>query len=102
MAKQHRTILISEPQDVDNRYPFLPYMWAVLKSYWERYGDGAEYCEWLPPITENDDASKLLDAYGESRFDVLGLSCYTWNWNVQCEIAAESKARNPDVLVVAG
>jgi putative methyltransferase len=34
--------------------------------------------------------------------DVLGLSCYTWNWELQCEIALRIKKRNPRCLVVAG
>src|SRR5262249_40919769 len=36
------------------------------------------------------------------RIDVVGLSCYTWNWDFQLRVAAEAKLRNPNCLVIAG
>lgn len=96
-----KTVLISEPNATDTPAPFLPYVWAILKSYWERHGD-AEYYEWLDPIFQNDEPAALCRPYQDKPIDVLGLSCYTWNWQIQCEIAQRVKARNPNALVVAG
>jgi len=104
----HKTVLISEPQGItgelqfDNAKPYLPYMWAILKSYWERHGDEDDPYEWLEPIWQNDMPDFLLQPYQDLTIDVLGLSCYTWNWEVQCGIAQQVKARNPNCLVVAG
>jgi putative methyltransferase len=96
-----RTILISEPHAVENPAPFIPYMWAILKSHWEHHEDEDLYA-WLDPIYRNDVPSAVLAPYRHSAIDVLGLSCYTWNWRLQCGIAREVKARHPNCLVVAG
>jgi putative methyltransferase len=97
-----KTVLISEPHAIENPAPFLPYVWAILKSYWERHRDGDDPYEWLPPIFLNRDPASLLRPYAEATIDVLGLSCYTWNWELQCAVAKRVKARNPRCLVVAG
>jgi putative methyltransferase len=96
-----KTVLISEPNATDTPAPFLPYIWAILKSYWERHGD-REYYRWLDPIYLNDAPAALYRPYENLSIDVLGLSCYTWNWQIQCEIAKRVKARNPNSLVIAG
>ncbi len=96
-----KTVLISEPNATDTPAPFLPYMWAILKSYWERNGD-PEYYHWLDPIFQNDKPAALCRPYQDQPIDVLGLSCYTWNWPIQCGIAQWVKARNPKALVIAG
>jgi len=96
-----RTVLISEPHAFENPAPFLPYIWAILKSYWERHGDADAYA-WLPPIFFNRDPDALLAPHGGSPVDVLGLSCYTWNFRLQCAVADRVKRANPACLVVAG
>lgn len=105
-----KTVLISEPQviwgiqfdDEGAQRPYFPYVWAILKSYWERHGDGDGLYEWMEPIWLNDMPDSLLRPYEGRRIDVLGLSCYTWNWETQCSIARQVKVQNPDCLVVAG
>ncbi|GIH11847.1 B12-binding domain-containing radical SAM protein [Rugosimonospora africana] len=102
------TVLISEPQgstgalQFDNSRPYLPYVSSVLKSYWERHGSPDAPIEWLDPIWWNDKPEVMLAPYGGKKIDVLGLSCYTWNWAAQCLVAAHVKAEHPDCLVVAG
>jgi putative methyltransferase len=98
---QRKTVLISEPNAADTPAPFLPYIWSIMKSHWERHGDRDAY-QWLDPIFQNDAPTALLRPYKESSIDVLGLSCYTWNWRMQCEIAQRVKAKNPEALVIAG
>src|SRR6188474_20779 len=99
---RRRTVLISEPQSIDYPFPYLPYMWAVLKSSWERHGEDRDAYTWLEPIYANDFPEPLVAPSSGQPIDVLGLSCYTWNWNLQCAIAERVKARNPHCLVVAG
>jgi putative methyltransferase len=95
-------VLISEPSALENPRPFLPYVWAILKSYWERHGEDAAAFDWLPPLFRNEDPDVLLRPLDGRRIDVLGLSCYTWNWELQCGLARRVKAANPGCLVVAG
>jgi len=98
---QRKTVLISEPNAAETPAPFLPYIWSILKSHWERHGD-RDYFQWLDPIFQNDTPAALLRPYQQGSIDVLGLSCYTWNWQIQCEIAQRVKARNPNAIVIAG
>lgn len=93
-------VLISVPSAPFTR-PFVPYVWALLKTYWEEHGIVDGY-EWLPPIFLNDDPAVLLRPYDLSSVDVLGLSCYVWNFRLQCEVARLAKIANPRMLIVAG
>jgi putative methyltransferase len=96
-----KTVLISEPNAmIDMAY--LPYIWGVLKTYFERHGTAVDDYQWLEPIYLRRDPAVLLEPYRGARIDVLGLSCYTWNWDAQCRVARQVKADNPHCLVVAG
>jgi len=93
-------VLISEPSASET--PFLPYMTGILKSYWEHYGSDPGAFQWMEPLWIRDEAKGDLDAIYAEAPDVLGLSCYTWNWDLQCKVARWAKERNPACLVVAG
>jgi putative methyltransferase len=98
-------VLISEPCSWDFDalgVPYLPYLWGLLKTHHDRCGADPQRCEWLEPIYRHRDPDALAQPYLDEPIDVLGLSCYTWNWNLQCRIAAIVKARYPRCLVVAG
>lgn len=100
-----RSVLISEPcsWDMDALgFPYLPYLWGVLKTYYERNGERAAEWRWLEPIYRYGDASSLLAAHGGEAIDVLGLSCYTWNWRLQCRLAELIRSQHPDCLIIAG
>lgn len=83
-------------------HPYLPYVWGVLKTYHEQHGRDADQWEWLAPIYRYGDPDDLLRPWIDSPIEILGLSCYTWNWRLQCRIAAAVKSRYPECLVVAG
>ncbi len=91
-------ILISEPNSVGS--VSLPYAWAVLKSYWDHHGADPGTVTWIDPIFERQTVGEHLSRTAPP--DVLGLSCYTWNWDLQCEVARWAKEVNPHCLVVAG
>jgi putative methyltransferase len=95
-------VLISEPQSGETGLPFLPMMWGVLKTYWEHHGAARDAVEWLKPIYRLLPPAVLLRPYAGERIDVLGLSCYSWNFPLQCVVARAVKEANPHCLVVAG
>lgn len=98
-------ILISEPcsWDMDKLgYPYLPYLWGVLKTWHEHHASDVGNWTWLDPIYRYADADEILRTRLDEPIDVLGLSCYTWNWRLQCRIAEAVKARHPECLIVAG
>jgi putative methyltransferase len=94
-------ILISEP-NARPGVPYLPYMWAIFKTYCEKTAGLDHGLRWLEPIYQFNGLEALNSAYSDTRIDVLGLSCYVWNWKTQLQIARQVKARNPDCLIVAG
>lgn len=97
-----KRILISVPgQYYKNIY--LPYVWAVLKTHAEHDPEIRAAYEWLEPVyLYHGEAFDQLDQISDLSVDVLGLSCYVWNWSTNLEIARRVKTRNPDCLVVAG
>jgi putative methyltransferase len=95
-------VLISEPQSGDTGLPFVPMMWGILKTYWEHHGSARDAVEWLTPIYRLQPARTLVRPYADRHIDVLGLSCYSWNFPLQCAIARLVKEANPRCLVVAG
>jgi putative methyltransferase len=95
-------ILISEPNAAGEEYAFLPYVWGVLKSYWEHHGAQPDAFEWLDPLFCRSTIAGDLERNSAAPPDVLGLSCYTWNWDLQLHIARWAKEHNPRCLVVAG
>ena len=97
-----RNVLISQPQLAEFGVPYLPMMWGVLKTYWEEHGAHPHAATWLDPVRAMAPVNDLLAKVGDHAIDVLGLSAYTWNWSLQCELAIEVKRRNPSCLVVAG
>lgn len=100
-AGQRVHVLISEP-NAEVNLPYLPYMWAVLKTYYEQNGAHVDAMRWFEPPYLRRSAAESLAPYDGERIDVLGLSCYTWNWELQIEIAQRVKARCPECLIVAG
>ena len=95
------TVLISEPS-VERQAPFLPYMWGVLKTASDLFDDLADQFSWLDPIYRRGLVQEMLAPYDLMTVDVLGLSCYTWNFKLQCELARAVKAANSRCLIVAG
>jgi putative methyltransferase len=93
-------ILISEPHAPGS--VVLPYVSSVLRSWCDHHSAAPEAFEWLEPIWLRDTAEGDLDDYCQAQPDILGLSCYTWNWELQCKVARWAKRRNPHCLVVAG
>lgn len=97
-------ILISQPgfQFADYDFVYLPYLYGILKSYCNRDTALKQNTHWLNPIYVLDEVQKYEDRITRQPIDVLGLSCYIWNWSFNVELARRVKELYPDCLVVAG
>lgn len=95
-------VQICEPQLVSYGLPFLPAMWGVLKTYWERHARSPEMVRWPEPIYQMIEPERIVAPLRDRPIDVLGLSCYTWNWRLQREIGRLIRASHPECLIVAG
>ncbi len=97
---QKDQILISIPSYYNSIY--LPYIWGLLRAEAEKDENLCDQYEWLKPIFRFGEPAKLASPYQFSQISVLGLSCYDWNWEIQCELARLAKQENPNILVVMG
>ncbi len=94
-------VLISIPT-FWQKYYFLPTIHYLLKDHCDALPELRESIEWLPPIDSRATPEELFAPYVDQTIDVLGLSCYEWNWELQMKLAELFKARNPRGLVVVG
>jgi len=88
-------VLISIPSLL-HKSIYLPYIWGRLKTYVECDYDKHVNVEWLDPLYFHEIPDDIPEC------DVLGLSCYVWNWEKNLEIARISKQLNPNCFVIAG
>ena len=97
-----RYVQICEPQWCSYGLPYLPAMWGVLKTYWETHAPEPEHVHWHEPVFRMDRPEEIAAALADRPIDVLGLSCYTWNWRLQRRIAELVRRSHPECLIVAG
>lgn len=81
---------------------YYPYIYAVLKSYFDSNSNFREEVQWLTPINKIGTPKNLLHTININNINIVGLSCYTWNWSFQCSLAQYIKEFNKNILVVAG
>lgn len=88
---------------VNNKYGnnvFLPYSVGLIQAY----------CQTIPEINENFDFKGLIylrddpenAAKSLERPEIVGISCYVWNFEWSKAFARSVKAHHPDCLVVMG
>lgn len=90
---------------------YMPYQWALLKTYANQDPLVAEKVQWLDPLhfftlpaaeKEIEERSTFIQKYQLDQIDVLGISCYCWNREAIFKIAEIVKSVNPKCVVVAG
>ena len=93
-------VLISGPNIYDARV-YLPTTFLNLKTYVEHQAQ-LNNIEWLDPLFRNRPLEEMVKGINFNDVDVLGLSCYEWNWQLNTKIASYAKKINPEIKVVAG
>jgi radical SAM superfamily enzyme YgiQ (UPF0313 family) len=91
---------------VNHRYGkqiFLPYSVGLLRAYAESIPEIREAYEFLPFIYEREDIDELFRNSSINHDpDVIGLSCYIWNWEWTRTFGRMARKFWPDVLIVLG
>jgi radical SAM superfamily enzyme YgiQ (UPF0313 family) len=95
-----KNIYLFELSDIFANQVYLPYSSGVVWSY----------CNSKPEVRNNynlvdwfyyrEDLETILSKIKNP--DVLGFSCFMWNWNLNCDIAKRVKEKYPDCLIVFG
>lgn len=96
-----KNILISCP-NIYNQFIYLPLAWGILKTYAEKDEKTRESYNWLEPLYLNESPEDLVSVDQAQSVDVLGLSCYVWNFGLNIRIAEYVKRLNPNALIVLG
>ena len=79
---------------------YLPYSVGMLTSYLKQYAVLWNQCEFRPFLYKRDAVKTVVDQIG--KVDLLGLSCYMWNYRLNMALAEEVRRRHPDCLIVVG
>ena len=99
MIKKHSIQLVQ----FNNKYGsqvYLPYSIGILSSYVladKEIIDRFEFKEFIAIIKS---LPKLIKKIG--KVDILGISCYNWNWILSLKLAERIKENNPDCLIMLG
>lgn len=83
-----------------NNVPFLPLVAGQIRAHAERDPVVAATYTFADPVFLPGPVRQLAAAIVDP--DVLGLSCYVWNFRRQMKLARLVKQQHPEVLVVAG
>jgi len=79
---------------------YLPYSVGMLASYVKQFEDLWERCEFKGFLYKRDAVNAVVDQI--AAVDILGLSCYMWNYRLNMALAEEVRRRHPDCLIVVG
>lgn len=82
------------------RQQYLPYSVGMLASYVKQFEDLWAQVELKPFLYKRDAVTPVMDQIGA--VDLLGLSCYMWNFRLNMALAEEARRRHPDCLIVVG
>lgn len=79
---------------------FLPYSVGLLQAYALSQPGIADHYEFITPFFLRRPVYEVVASL--PRIDVLGLSCYIWNWEYSKALGQAVKAAQPHCLVVLG
>lgn len=83
-----------------NSIPFLPYIYGLLKATAETESEIIQNYRFQEPIFIMDSPDKIAREIKNPQ--VVGFSCYVWNFRRHMKIAKLIKKNSPETLIVAG
>jgi len=88
---------------LNNKYGsqvYLPYSAGILQSFAEKSREISSNYSFKDFVFIREKLSKMVSQIGN--VDVLGVSCYVWNWSLSLELAKMVRKNNPDCLIIFG
>ena len=79
---------------------YLPYSVGVLQSFVLQKKEIRDNYHFKEFIFLRESVSKMSSKIG--RVDILGISCYMWNWRISLKLAEEVKRKNPNCMIFLG
>ena len=92
--------LVQVNNSYGNQY-FIPYSAGLLQAYCNQFKQVEENFDFLKIVyKQEDDLDKQVRSLG--KLDVVGQSCYVWNWKFNLAFAKMVRKYNPKALIVLG
>jgi len=88
---------------LNNRYGnqvYLPYSVGVLETFVKQKKIIRENYHFKEFIFLREDISNMVKKIGQ--VDILGISCYIWNWRMSVKLAEEVRKKNPNCMIFLG
>jgi len=82
-----------------NQY-YIPYSIGSIVAYAQKFKRIIKNFEFKSFIYKRDSVKIIVKQIG--KIDILGLSCYMWNWEICLLIAKEVKKHNPNCIIIIG
>ncbi len=95
-----RNVYLAQVNNSYGRNVFLPYSVGLLQAYAERDPRISASYHFADLFFERTPVERVID--GMRDVDVLGLSCYIWNWEYNIALARAVRAAFPQCLIVLG
>jgi len=99
MQNNSKVQLMQLNNNYGNQY-YLPYTIGCLQSYASENENIRKNFSFLPFLFKRDQVEKIVDNMGD--VDILGVSCYVWNWQLSLEVGKELRRRNPGAFIIYG
>lgn len=96
-----KNVLVCNPNSYDVDI-YMPYIYGLLRRMCDIVPKLEKELNWYHPVYMNNVVNDLLKDYDVNSIDVLALSCYTWNRELNYRISKVVKEANPNCFVLAG
>lgn len=93
-------VYLCQVNNVFGKNVFLPYSVGLLAAYCKSIREISESFDFKEFIYLRDDPEKL--AKGLDNPTVVGISCYSWNWEWSKVFARNVRSRHPTCLIIMG
>ena len=88
---------------LNNRYGkqvYLPYSAGVLESFVKQNKEIKDSFDFKEFIFLRENVSNMVNKIGY--VDILGISCYVWNWRISLKLAEKVREKNPNCMIFLG
>ena len=79
---------------------YLPYSVGVLQTFVKQKKEIRENYNFKEFIFLRENVSNIANKIGQ--VDILGISCYMWNWRISLKLAEEVRRKNPNCMIFLG
>lgn len=99
MKNRLKVQLVQINNSYSNQY-YIPYVAGILETMVRNTEELAGAVKFGETVFRCEPPELLADRIG--KIDILGVSCYVWNWRMSLAVAEAVRRRNPNALIILG